>query len=135
MYLLGQIQHGLYEQPLEIHPSTAQQYGAAEDIQDSITPDLSQKVHHEAVSVPNTGFPFTSADVETVFKEALAGAAAQGTVPPGFLLQPAEWGDAAYSASESIKVARKQVEVPLPFEIWYPWAVRGAQGLTIMALV
>lgn len=70
-----------------------------------------------------------------VFDQALEGALRSDIVPSGFFLWPCEWDGTAYPASESIKVARKDVNIPLPFEVWYPRAVRWVQGLTLLALV
>lgn len=135
MFLLGELEHGLYPKPSGIHPSIAEQCGLGEDMQERIAADITQHIHHDAVPVPDVESPFTSQNMEDTFNQALDGALQSGVIPSGFSLLPGEWAGAAYPASERIKVARKDVDIPLPFEVWYPRAVRWAQGLTILELV
>jgi hypothetical protein len=135
MYLLGQIQYGRYPDVTNVHPSTEEKYGRGQNVKDKISEDLMGHVHHDAVAVPQDKAPFESPQSVGIFQEALTGVLDSEVVPAGYGLREEEWGNGIYPTSELIKVARKEVEISLPFEIWYPRAVKWAQGLQVMAIV
>ncbi|TEB18807.1 hypothetical protein FA13DRAFT_1647973 [Coprinellus micaceus] len=135
MFFLSQLEHGEYPEPSNIHPTTVREYGVGVNTQQRVATDVSQQIHHDAVAVPDADSPFTSEMATSAFDQALGPALQSGTIPPGFFLLPTEWNAMPYPTSEPIRIARKDVDIPLPFDIWYPRAVRWAQGLTLMALV
>ncbi|KAF6742667.1 hypothetical protein DFP72DRAFT_830191 [Ephemerocybe angulata] len=135
MFFLGQLTLGKYPAPSDIHPSTQTRYGPSPNVQHRVGQDLSKHVHHKAVPVPPTSPPFHSPEATTLFDQSLAQAIASGEIPAGFLLLNGERDGFVYPTTESIKIARKYVDVALPFELWYPRAVLWAQGLRIMTLV
>jgi hypothetical protein len=53
-------------------------------------------------------------------------------VPSGFSVAQNEWEDGSYPEVESISVARKDVNIVLPFSIWWPRAVRWARTLELV---
>ncbi|KAI9463000.1 hypothetical protein HD554DRAFT_2001372, partial [Boletus coccyginus] len=61
----------------------------------------------------------------------------QGNVPTGYGVAEEEWVDGLYPEREVITVGRsKQVhEVGMPFVIWWPRAVKWANGLDIMSRI
>ncbi|KAJ7704649.1 hypothetical protein B0H16DRAFT_1216535, partial [Mycena metata] len=53
-------------------------------------------------------------------------------IPLGLGVTETEWADGIYADAEVVKIGRKEVEVTLPFQIWWPRAVVWAQGLELM---
>ena len=124
-------------QPADVHPSIQAKYGVGGDLDQQVRSDVLGDVHHDAVLVPDSKSPFPSQEAEQVFTESFQQieGSPSSTIPAGFFLRQSELGGSAYPTAESIRVARKEVDIPLPFEIWYPRAVRWAQALTLMTLV
>jgi hypothetical protein len=135
MFLLGRLKFGAYPEPKDIHPSIQEEYGADVDARQQISADISKHIHHEAVPTPNGHHPFASEDAVQVFDQALKHVLQTGEVPSNFFLREHEWEQMSYPTVETIKVGRKDVDISLPFEVWYPRAVQWAQGLCLMALV
>ncbi|KAJ3505025.1 hypothetical protein NMY22_g17726 [Coprinellus aureogranulatus] len=137
LYLLGKLENGEFAQPSNMHPSIQAHYGHDANLDERIRSDIARNVHHDAVSAPDIGCPFPSSEAEQAFETSWRHieATAASPIPSGFLLRQDELAGSVYPTAETIRVARKDTDIPLPFEIWYPRAVRWAQGLTVMTLV
>ncbi|KAJ3531850.1 hypothetical protein NMY22_g7983 [Coprinellus aureogranulatus] len=135
MYLLGQLMHGRYPTPTNVHSTIKEKYGMVPDPRQALSAHLARNVHHNAVPVPSNGNPFPSDEATTTFMAALNSVIDSRVIPDGFYLLEDEWDGVRYPTSEPIRVARKDVDIPLPFEVWYPRAVMWAQGLRLMIIV
>ncbi|KAJ7937864.1 hypothetical protein B0H13DRAFT_1588324, partial [Mycena leptocephala] len=47
----------------------------------------------------------------------------RGIIPRQFEVAENEWEEPFYGETETLKIRRKQVEIALPFQIWWPRAV------------
>ena len=53
----------------------------------------------------------------------------------GYGVAKEEWLDGAYPEIEVITIGRKEVEVKMPFTIWWPRAVRWVQRVDVMTRI
>ncbi|KAJ7199989.1 hypothetical protein GGX14DRAFT_372637, partial [Mycena pura] len=102
-----------------------------QDLDNAIEADQDRHVRHDGVEVEQAEAPFDK-DQEEIFAEILERMKAAEIIPDNFGVTPPEWEEPNYGELETIKIARKSVEIQLPFDVWYPRAVLWAQGLTIM---
>lgn len=144
MFFIGQQKYGKYPDIEQLHPNTVSQYARNEtpsidddddQLNDAIAHDQHHHIRHEAIDPPAEGDPFIYEEAKEVFEAAMKQADVEGYVPLGFGLRPDEWEDALYPTVEEIKVAKKYVDMPLPFEIWFPRAVLWARGLEIITQI
>ncbi|KAJ7348275.1 hypothetical protein DFH08DRAFT_698620, partial [Mycena albidolilacea] len=145
MRLIGELRYGKYADTFDdVHPAVLETYGNSskagfhadiDDLNEVIANDQDRNVRHEAVGVAETKFPFRSDQARDIFVAALANVQAAGIIPENFGVAEAEWEVPFYGESESVKVGRKQVEITLPFPIWWPRAVAWAQGLDLMVRI
>lgn len=105
------------------------------DLDEEIANDQAHNVRHEAVGVAETKFPFRSEQARNLFVAALADVQEAGIISENFGVAEAEWEVPFYGESENVKIGRKQVEITLPFPIWWPRAVAWAQGLDLMVRI
>ena len=134
---MGTITQGVLAQLQDIHPSIQARYGPGTAFDHQVQSAVLKNVHHDAVLVPDAGDPFPSPEAKAVFERSFKQIedSPASKIPAGFLLLQNELEGTAYPTAETIRVARKETDIPLPFEIWYPRAVQWAQGLTVMTLV
>ncbi|KAF7334184.1 hypothetical protein MVEN_02324600 [Mycena venus] len=117
MRLIGELKYGKYADTFDdVHPAVLETYGNSNDLDEAIANDQD----HNA---------------RDIFVAALANVQAAGIIPENFGVAEAEWEVPFYGESESVKVGRKQVEIALPFPIWWPRAVAWAQGLDLMVRI
>ncbi|KAF8217044.1 hypothetical protein K438DRAFT_1508312, partial [Mycena galopus ATCC 62051] len=105
------------------------------NLDEAIAKDQDQNVRHEAINVTETELPFRSEETRTIFSAALREVQAAGIIPQNFGVAEDEWEGAFYGETEAIKIGRKQVEIRLPFAIWWPRAVAWSQGLDLMVRI
>lgn len=69
-----------------------------------------------------------------MFKTVLGNVQHSKILPPNLGVHPDEWEEGSYAGGEHeiIKIRRKEVQIHLPFELWYRRAVAWAQALTLM---
>jgi hypothetical protein len=98
-----------------------------------IAEDQAGDIRHKGIDVPHKSSPFTTAQ-QQVFFEALNEVTQLNKVPNGYGVAEAEWSQDGYPTLESVRVrsGRKTIDVELPFDIWWPQAVRWVQGLDCM---
>ncbi|KAJ7508166.1 hypothetical protein B0H11DRAFT_1704596 [Mycena galericulata] len=106
-----------------------------EDLDLSIAGDQERHIRHEAIDVAENKCPFQSEEATTIFFAALEDAKSAGIIPENIGVAEAEWGGPFYGETEKVKVGRKDVEIVLPFEIWWPRAVLWAQALELMVRI
>jgi hypothetical protein len=98
----------------------------------AIAEDQGQNVRHEPIDVPKHESPFSTPAAEQIFRDALTAVQMEGIIPTGFGVAEPEREDGIYSETQKIEVGRKDVQVGLPFAVWWPRAVAWAQGLELM---
>ena len=98
-----------------------------------IAEDQESDIRHDGVEVPQKTSPFTAAQ-QSLFFEVLNEIAQLNIVPNGYGVTEAEWSQHGYPTWESIRVGsgRKTIDVELPFDFWWPQAVKWVQGLDCM---
>jgi len=136
MRLLGELAHGVYN-PEHIHPETIEQYcttrgqGTHNDLAQQISEDQQHQIRHNPVDVPDHQSAFSSQASENIFKQAIQDNNVSGIVPKGLGVAEEEWEDGHYPGAELIQVARKDIQIILPFEIWWLRAVRWVRALEL----
>ncbi|KAJ7488184.1 hypothetical protein FB451DRAFT_1025939, partial [Mycena latifolia] len=138
---ISETEHGIYEDQPGVHPAVLEEfYGVEEDpndewndIDDWIADDQAEDVRHAAIEVPKHRSPF-SPEMEAIFFDALRVVQEEEIIPEGYGLTPDELDGGVYPARESIHLGRggKKISVPLPLDVWWPRALRWAQGLELM---
>jgi hypothetical protein len=106
-----------------------------DDLNEAIANDQDHHIRHEAIEVVETQCPFRSKEGQNVFVAALQEVQAAGIIPDGLGVAENEWGGSFYGETETFKVGRKQVEIQLPFAMWWPRAVAWAQALEVMVRI
>ncbi|KAJ7743027.1 hypothetical protein DFH07DRAFT_750030, partial [Mycena maculata] len=128
MRLIGELLYDKYADDFEnVHPDILQLI--------KIIRFGDHQIRHEAIEVKQNQFPFESEEAWNTFTETFQEVKNAGIIPEGMGVAEAEWEDGMYGETEEVKVGRKDVEIPLPFTIWWPRAVTWAQGLDIMAKI
>ncbi|KAJ7728403.1 hypothetical protein B0H14DRAFT_2410054, partial [Mycena olivaceomarginata] len=151
MRLMGELKYGKYADTFdEIHPEVLERYGnegvfsffqvttsltTPDNLDWAIAGDQDRHIRHEAIDVAESKFPFRSNEAGVVFRSALAEVKYESIIPCNFGVAEAEWEGNFYGETETVKVGRKEVEIRLPFETWWPRAVAWAQGLEIMVRI
>ncbi|TFK20428.1 hypothetical protein FA15DRAFT_546046, partial [Coprinopsis marcescibilis] len=79
--------------------------------------------------------PFDSDQDLQLSYSVLAKVQQDGIIPCGYDLLEEEWPEDGYPVVESVKVARKQVDITLLFEIWFRRAALWVQGLHSMSTI
>ncbi|KAJ7185054.1 hypothetical protein C8R46DRAFT_1300877 [Mycena filopes] len=127
MRFIGELKYGKYADNFEnVHPDILQRYANA---------NQDRHVRHDTIEVTANKFPFNSEAAELLFSSSLKEARESGIIPVGLGVAEEEWEGGIYTEAELVKVGRKEVEVALPFQIWWPRAVIWAQGLELMAKI
>ncbi|KAJ6552956.1 hypothetical protein B0H19DRAFT_949303, partial [Mycena capillaripes] len=106
-----------------------------DDLDSAIAEDQDRHIRHEAIDVVESKFPFQSNEAGVVFRSALTEVKSESIIPHNFGVLESEWEGNFYGETESVKVGRKEAEIRLPFENWWPRAVAWAQGLEIMVRI
>lgn len=101
----------------------------------AIAGDQDHNIRHEAIAVLENECPFDSEDATAIFCQALQDVKSAEIVPQHFGVAEIEWDGPFYGQTETVKVGRKDVEIVLPFQIWWPRAVEWAQGLELMVRI
>ncbi|KAJ7458292.1 hypothetical protein B0H11DRAFT_1873258 [Mycena galericulata] len=136
MRLVGELLYGKYADDFtNVHPDILLRYGQEDDLDLVIAGDQDRHIRHEAIEVKQNQFPFNSEEAEDIFTDTLQTVHAAGIIPDQMGVAEAEWEDGMYTETEIVKVGRKDVEVILPFMIWWPRAVKWAQGLEILTKI
>jgi hypothetical protein len=148
---ISRAQHGVEEDHAGVDPAILNRYyGVEGDTQhrptgqtgaghppdkelDNLIADGQQSdIRHAAIEVPSERCPFT-AEGEALFRQMLREIQEVNQIPIGFGVAPNEWSSANYPTHEFIQVGgRKKVMMALPFQDWWPRAVRWAQGYELM---
>lgn len=105
-----------------------------QSLHEVLTADQQEQVRHAPVDVPDHSSPFPSADIDDLFRQALADAEAEELIPDNMLVTMEEWPE-GYPTHEAIASgirSGKKLAVALPFAIWWPRAVRWAQAVQIL---
>lgn len=141
---ISETEHGVHEDQPGVHPSVLEEFYGAEDnlegdwsdIDELIADDQARDVRHAAVEVPEHYSPF-DAETEAIFFQTLEELEANEYIPDGYGLTPEELGDEGYPTCESIHLGRggKKISVILPVDMWWPRALRWAQGLDLMTRI
>jgi hypothetical protein len=144
MYLLGKLQHGEYSAVDGIHPNTISHYLDEDEqaqldpemrtqLRETIRAELEAQIHHNNDVLSGYPHPFETEEDLALFEHAFETAEGLGIVPRGYDMHPDEIDDdGMYPLFETIKVARKDTDIPLPLDIWYRRAARWVQGLHLM---
>ncbi|KAJ6608014.1 hypothetical protein B0H10DRAFT_1816739, partial [Mycena sp. CBHHK59/15] len=103
-----------------------------DDLDSVIAGDQDRHIRHEPIGVVETECPFASAEAITIFSSALKDVQSAGIIPRHFGVAETEWEGSFYGETETVKVGRKEAQIVLLFEIWWPRAVAWAQALDIM---
>ncbi|KAJ7478866.1 hypothetical protein B0H11DRAFT_1725707, partial [Mycena galericulata] len=106
-----------------------------DDLYLTIAGGQDRHIRHEAFNAVENECPFSSEDAMVIFFAALHEVKSEGIIPEGFGVAEPEWEAQFYGETETVKVGRKEVEIVLPFVIWWPRAVVWAQGLEIMVRI
>lgn len=106
-----------------------------DDLDLAIAGDQGHNIRHEAIDVVEDECPFSSQEANTIFSAALQEVQFAGIIPENLGVAEVDWEDRFYGETETVKIGRKDVEIVLPFEIWWPRAVVWAQGLEIMVRI
>lgn len=101
----------------------------------AIAEDQDHHIRHEAVEVTQIELPFESEEGQQIFFDTFREVHKAGIIPEAMGVGEAEWEDEVYPETEAVKVGRKDVAIDLPFTIWWPRAVKWAQGLEIMVKI
>ncbi|KAJ6498199.1 hypothetical protein DFH09DRAFT_945531, partial [Mycena vulgaris] len=139
MRLIGELKYGKYADNFEhVHPEVLERYrnhgafSGSNDIDLAIAGDQDHHIRHEAIDVVENECPFASVEAMTLFSAVFQEAQSAGIIPNHLGVAEDEWEGRFYGETETVKIGRKEVQITLPFEIWYPRAVSWAQGLEIM---
>ncbi|KAJ7122623.1 hypothetical protein C8R43DRAFT_899656, partial [Mycena crocata] len=140
MRLLGELNYGRYSDDFEnIHPEVLERYGnegdCLADIDLAIAGDQDRHIRHEAIDVVENQCPFETEQATVIFCQALEDVTSSEIIPEHFGVAEAEWEERFYGETEKVKVGRKDVEIVLPFQVWWPRAVAWAQGLELMVRI
>jgi hypothetical protein len=146
MYLLGNLEHGAYPNVRGVHPETSRHYldedlqaaldaNTTGELRQTIREELEANVHHDNDVLASYPHPFETDDQLVAFEKAFSTAQELGIIPNGYGMLPHELEDGIYPASEVIKVARKDVDIPLPLDIWFPRAAKWVQALHLMVSI
>jgi hypothetical protein len=97
---------------------------------------VDSNIRHDAVSVPLGQCPFDQIQLET-FKTGLSLLEQHGDLPPGYGIDPVEWGPDGYPTTAEITVGlrKKSYPISLPDAIWRPRAERWARACHTMDLI
>ncbi|KAK7037121.1 hypothetical protein R3P38DRAFT_2517029, partial [Favolaschia claudopus] len=107
----------------EVQAELVEHYGAqvlSKDLDSAIAGDQDRHIRHDAIETLG------------IFSDILKDVSLQGIIPTNFGVAQSEWEPNSYGETEFVKVGRKDVEIALPFDIWWPCAVLWAQGMEIM---
>ncbi|KAH6907894.1 hypothetical protein BKA70DRAFT_1104278, partial [Coprinopsis sp. MPI-PUGE-AT-0042] len=104
-------------------------------LRQTIRNELEANIHHNNNVLSDFPHPFETDEQLAAFEQAFSTAEELGIIPNGYGMLPHELEDGMYPPSEVIKVARKDVDIPLPLEIWFPRAAKWVQGLHLMVSI
>jgi hypothetical protein len=153
MRFLSKLQFGVMDDPHSgVDPAILQRYYGAnhgqsqnlsrqhmEDLTTQVLDDQEANVGHDAVAVPHSRNPFQSEEQLQIFFNAFQEVQEQGLIPPNLGVSAEELHDFPYPDSHTLFIGKKKRnsnKISLPIEIWFPRAVRWAQGLyTMTALI
>jgi hypothetical protein len=107
----------------------------SDDLDLAIAEDQDRHIRHAPIDVVENECPFDSEDAMGIFSAALQEVKLTGIIPESFGVAEHEWEERFYGETEVVKVGRKDVEIALPFQLWWPRAVVWAQGLEIMVRI
>ncbi|KAJ7508019.1 hypothetical protein B0H11DRAFT_1704680, partial [Mycena galericulata] len=141
---ISETEHGVREDQPGVHPAVLEEFYGVEDdldgewadIDERIENDQADDVRHAAIEVPDHHSPF-SPEIEAIFLQGLERMWNEEVIPEGYGLAPEELDGNAYPHRESIHLGRggKKISVILPVDVWWPRAVRWAQGLDLMTRI
>ena len=152
--LLGQTKHGVYDQQDAVDPALLHRYYGAgrpdtdvddvgdeagpvsntdgqsqRDIAEVIADAQARNIRHDAAEVADTSLPFGDRNEHIAFSLALdAELSDPSTHPAGFHLNE------EYETSESYRTGRstKPLEIPLPYDVWFPRVVVWCKALDLL---
>ncbi|KAJ7138666.1 hypothetical protein C8R46DRAFT_1271677, partial [Mycena filopes] len=106
-----------------------------DDVDAAIAGDQHHNIRHDAIDVVENKCPFSSEDAVAMFSLAVDQVSSAGIIPKHLGVAETEWEERFYGETEVVKIGRKEVEIQLPFQIWWPRAVTWAQGLEVMSRI
>lgn len=117
---------------------TSSQSDPSEDLDRHLSADQEWHVRHPPIPVPQNNSPFTSEDTAIAFYSCLQEIQKQEIVPSHYGVSEEEWPEVGvYGTFERIQRGRnnRHIDVELPFSVWWPRAVKWAQGLELMNIL
>ena len=152
--LLGQTKYGIYDQVDAVDPALLHRYYGAgrsdpdvwdggnevgvvsnadgqaqRDIAEIIADSQARNIQHDAAEVAETSLPFENRNDHYAFSLALSASLNDSeSYPAGFNLQE------EYETSESYRTGRstKPLEIPLPYDVWFPRVVVWCKALNLL---
>lgn len=120
--------HGEY-----INNNDADLYEGTAD-QEIIADQVATNALHDAINVPDHRCPFSD-DGRGIFIALLNETQVQNILPEGYGVAEHEWVNGIYPDCEAISIgrSRKEREIGLPPNLWWPRAVSWAQGIDLMS--
>lgn len=115
--------------------SDAEEPDQQEELENRIQADLAQNIRHSPVKVAKHRSPFKDPADEQNFLGLLGNILQHpDLLPEDYGILEAEWEDADYPETESIRPGTKgkELEVILPRGEWFPRAARWSQGLDLL---
>ncbi|KAH6908520.1 hypothetical protein BKA70DRAFT_1103473 [Coprinopsis sp. MPI-PUGE-AT-0042] len=91
-------------------------------------------IRHDPIEAPASETPFATEQELDVFRAALRTMEEHNRIPTGYGLLHSEWANGDYPPFEAIPARHrgKELQIPLPLEVWYPRAVQWARGHLLM---
>jgi hypothetical protein len=122
----GMLLHGEYAERAD------DLYGGTSD-GEIIADQAAANVLHKSINVPDNRCPFDEGP-RNVFLALLGEIQAQNIIPEGYAVMEQEWAHGFYPNREAINIGRgrKETDIVLPFDVWWPRAVSWAQGLDLL---
>ncbi|KAJ7218883.1 hypothetical protein B0H12DRAFT_1271765, partial [Mycena haematopus] len=109
-----------------------------EQLENQIEGDLAHNIRHQPVKVAKHRSPFKNAEFEKYFMSQLEDLLAEpGILPEEYGVREEEWEGDDYLEIEVFRPGTKgkELSIILPRDIWFPRAVRWAQGLDLLSRV
>ncbi|KAJ7449332.1 hypothetical protein B0H11DRAFT_1928679 [Mycena galericulata] len=96
-----------------------ERYGGEDNLDLAIAGDQDRHIRHEAIDVVENECPFSSEDATVIFSAALPEVKSAGIITENFGVAGPEWEERFYGETETVKIGREDVEIVLPFGIWW----------------
>ena len=126
MRFSGMLLHGEYAEHAD------DLYGATSD-GEIIADQAAANILHESINVPDNRCPFDDGP-KNAFLALLEEIRTRNIIPEGYSVAEWEWAHGFYPNHEAINIgsSRKETDIVLPFDVWWPRVVSWAQGLDLL---